>query len=104
MPHPCEQDFPLTSTRRRRSTGVFTDSNRREAATRATRAVSEHLTQQIDGITCTPPCFKEPPGAFTINVRQPVRCKRYWFTFFIVVRCWATADGSVTLRCRVPGG
>lgn len=97
----CPGTATLRSSRTRSSTGVLTDSNSRSAAARAQRAVLRDLVAQTNAARCAGPCLKSA-GATTAPT-PGARCRRIWWTFWIVVRCTATARGEVEVRCTVEG-
>ncbi len=97
----CPGTHTFRSTKTRTSTGVFTNSNREDAATRAQTAVLNDLTNQVNQAVCAEGCLKVSGQT---NAPTPTAtCRRIWWTFWIVIRCSATATGSVTVQCTVQG-
>lgn len=97
----CPGSQVLSSSRTRTSAGIFTESNRRAAATRAHQAVLADLVAQVNAARCTGPCLKSTGP--TVAPAPGATCRRIWWTFWIAVRCTATARGQVEVHCTVEG-
>jgi len=97
----CPGSVSLSSSKTRTSTGVFTDSNSKNAINEARNAVLKDLVDQVNAASCADGCFKVTGD--TSTPEPTVRCKRNWWTLWIVVECSATASGNVTVECKVQG-
>ena len=97
----CPGTETFRSTKTRTSTGVFTKSNRRAAASRAQTAVLNDLTNQVNQAVCEDGCLKVVGQ--TNAPASVASCRRIWWTFWIVIRCRATATGSVVVKCEIQG-
>ncbi|KAF6247896.1 hypothetical protein C6990_00085 [Nitrosopumilus sp. b3] len=98
---PCPGSHTFTSNKTRTSWGVFRESNRRSAKTRAENAVSSDLVSQINNSSCANGCLMNPPQT-TVNPAT-VTCERKWYTFWIVIKCTGRSTGESTVECRVMG-
>ena len=95
----CPGTHTLTSRRTRTSWGVSQASNSRTASARAQAAATADLRDQLNDASCDDGCVKVS-GTTTVP-SPPATCKRMWWTFWIVIRCKATAIGTLSVECRV---
>ena len=97
----CPGSKTFNSTQTRTSSGIFTGSNSRAAVTEAHNAVLNDLVEQVNQASCAGGCRKVSRD--TDAPTPTAKCERVWWTLWIMVRCSATANGSVVVDCKAIG-